>query len=93
MRYRPGTALVVVDVQNDFADPAGSLHVAGAELAVARVVQEVGAATAAGARDLGFAVTVLADATAAVELHPGDTDAALAAMRAAGAVVEGAVGP
>ena len=24
-RYRPGTALIVVDVQNDFADPAGSL--------------------------------------------------------------------
>ena len=25
-RYRPGTALIVVDVQNDFADPAGSLE-------------------------------------------------------------------
>ena len=24
-RYRPGTALIVVDVQNDFADPAGGL--------------------------------------------------------------------
>ena len=27
--FGPGTALVVVDVQNDFADPSGSLHVAG----------------------------------------------------------------
>ena len=27
-RYHPGTALIVVDVQNDFADPAGSLYVA-----------------------------------------------------------------
>ena len=26
-RYDPRTALVVVDVQNDFADPAGSLFV------------------------------------------------------------------
>ena len=30
-RYRPGTALIVVDVQNDFADPAGSLSVAGGD--------------------------------------------------------------
>ena len=194
MRYRPGTALVVVDVQNDFADPAGSLYVRGAEQAVARVVEEVHAAQDAGApilytadwhppstphfvtdggvwpvhcvadtwgaalhpdlpvagpvvrkgvdgedgysgfsvrdpqsgaeaptalegllrdrdvqhlvvtgiatdvcvaatvtdaRRLGFEVTVLADATAAVELQPGDTEAALATMRQAGAVVEG----
>lgn len=194
MRYPDGTALVVVDVQNDFADPEGSLYVRGAEQAVARVVEEVRAATAAGApvlytadshpertphfttdggvwpvhcvagtwgaelhpdlpvegpvvrkgtggedgysgfsvRDprsgaesatelatllhdagatrlvitgiatdvcvaatvldavaLGFEVTVLADATAAVELQPGDAAAALDAMRAAGAVVEG----
>ena len=27
-RYQPGTALIVVDVQNDFADPAGGLYVA-----------------------------------------------------------------
>ncbi|HUG84652.1 MAG TPA: isochorismatase family protein [Euzebya sp.] len=194
MRYEPGTALLVVDVQNDFADPAGSLHVAGAEQAVRRVVEEVQAAqqahapilytadwhpsrtphfttdggvwpvhcvadtwgaalhpdlpvagpvvrkgvggedgysgfsvrdpesgeqastalegmlrergvthvivtgiatdvcvaaTVADARRLGFAVTVLADATAAVELEAGDTDRALEAMRQAGAVVEG----
>ncbi|CAN5499838.1 bifunctional nicotinamidase/pyrazinamidase [soil metagenome] len=194
MRYGPGTALVVVDVQNDFADPNGSLYVAGAEQAVRRVVEEVRAATEAGApvlytadwhppstphfttdggvwpvhcvadtwgaafhpdlpvegpvirkgvdgedgysgfsvrdpesgqeaptalegllherdithvvvtgiatdvcvaatvtdaRRLGFDVTVLADATAAVEMEPGDTDAALSAMRDAGAVVDG----
>ena len=28
-RYGPEVALVVVDVQNDFADPAGSLSVRG----------------------------------------------------------------
>jgi nicotinamidase/pyrazinamidase len=31
LRYRPGVALIVVDVQNDFADPNGSLSVAGGE--------------------------------------------------------------
>jgi nicotinamidase/pyrazinamidase len=30
LRYRPGVALVIVDVQNDFADPNGSLAVRGA---------------------------------------------------------------
>jgi nicotinamidase/pyrazinamidase len=30
MRFGPGVALVVVDMQNDFADPRGSLTVAGA---------------------------------------------------------------
>jgi nicotinamidase/pyrazinamidase len=29
LRYRPGVALLVVDVQNDFADPAGGLSVHG----------------------------------------------------------------
>jgi nicotinamidase/pyrazinamidase len=32
--YDPATALVVVDVQNDFADPAGSLSVPGAEAVI-----------------------------------------------------------
>ena len=32
--FDPRTALIVVDVQNDFADPAGSLYVAGGELVV-----------------------------------------------------------
>jgi nicotinamidase/pyrazinamidase len=30
-RYDPSTALIVVDLQNDFADPNGSLYVAGGE--------------------------------------------------------------
>jgi nicotinamidase/pyrazinamidase len=48
MEYASGMALVVVDVQNDFAHPDGSLYVSGAEAAVARVVEEVEAAVAAG---------------------------------------------
>jgi len=36
-RFDPRTALVVVDVQNDFADPAGSLHVPGGEDVVAPI--------------------------------------------------------
>ena len=31
LRYRPGVALIVVDVQNDFADPEASLAVRGAD--------------------------------------------------------------
>ncbi len=30
LRYQPGVALIIVDVQNDFADPNGSLSVRGA---------------------------------------------------------------
>ena len=48
-RYDRTTALVVVDVQNDFADPAGSLAVAGGEQVVQAANAEVAAATAAGA--------------------------------------------
>jgi nicotinamidase/pyrazinamidase len=47
--YDPRTALVVVDVQNDFADPAGSLAVAGADAVVDAANGEVSRATAAGA--------------------------------------------
>ena len=47
--YDPTTALIVVDVQNDFADPKGSLYVPEGELVVARVNEEVAAAVAAGA--------------------------------------------
>ncbi|KJE24755.1 nicotinamidase-like amidase [Frankia torreyi] len=47
-RYGPGIALLVVDVQNDFADPAGSLYVAGGEEIVEGVNAEVAAAVAAG---------------------------------------------
>jgi Amidases related to nicotinamidase len=46
--YDSGTALVVVDVQNDFADPAGNLYVSGGEDVVPRVNAEVAAAKAAG---------------------------------------------
>jgi nicotinamidase/pyrazinamidase len=47
--YPPGTALVVVDMQVDFADPTGSLYVRGGEEVVPLVNAEVEAATAAGA--------------------------------------------
>jgi nicotinamidase/pyrazinamidase len=47
--YGPGTALVVVDVQVDFADPTGSLYVPGGEEVVPLVNAEVDAAVAAGA--------------------------------------------
>ena len=47
--YGPGTALIVVDVQNDFADPEGSLSVPGAEEAVAAANREIAAASQAGA--------------------------------------------
>jgi nicotinamidase/pyrazinamidase len=46
--YDDETALVVVDVQNDFADPAGSLSVAGAEKVIEAVNAEIAAARAAG---------------------------------------------
>src|SRR5262245_8708385 len=47
--YRPSLALVVVDCQNDFADPDGSLYVAGGEDAVEAANAEVARAVAAGA--------------------------------------------
>jgi nicotinamidase/pyrazinamidase len=48
-RYDPRTALVVVDVQNDFADPRGSLAVAGGEEVVAAAGREIESALASGA--------------------------------------------
>jgi nicotinamidase/pyrazinamidase len=42
-------ALVVVDMQNDFADPAGSLYVPGGEEIIEAVNAEIAAALAAGA--------------------------------------------
>jgi nicotinamidase/pyrazinamidase len=48
-RYDPSTALVIVDVQNDFADPAGSLSVAGALAVIPMIDAEIAAARAAGA--------------------------------------------
>jgi nicotinamidase/pyrazinamidase len=47
--YVPSTALVVVDMQYDFADHEGSLYVRGAEETVAGIVAEIKAAKEAGA--------------------------------------------
>ena len=48
--YKYDTALVVVDVQNDFADPDGALYVRGGDtLVVPAVNREVGKAVTAGA--------------------------------------------
>ncbi len=48
-QYDASTALVVVDVQNDFADPAGSLSVRGGDEVPAFVNAELAAARPAGA--------------------------------------------
>ena len=48
-RYRSDTALIVVDVQNDFADPDGSLSVPGADTVIAAVNREIARAMAGGA--------------------------------------------
>ena len=48
-RYDERTALVVVDLQNDFADPAGGLSVAGGDRIVPTVNGEIAMASAAGA--------------------------------------------
>ena len=47
--YDPRTALLVVDVQNDFADPTGTLYVQGGEQVVPIVNAEVEKARDAGA--------------------------------------------
>jgi len=47
-RYDPQTALVVVDVQNDFADTNGALSVASGERVVERVNDEIAMAVGAG---------------------------------------------
>jgi nicotinamidase/pyrazinamidase len=47
--YDAATALLVVDVQNDFADPKGSLSVDGGEEVVPRANEQIGAAIASGA--------------------------------------------
>jgi nicotinamidase/pyrazinamidase len=49
LRYDPQTALVVVDVQNDFADRAGSLSVASGEAVVGHANSEIAMAQGAGA--------------------------------------------
>ena len=47
--YDASTALVVVDVQNDFADPGGSLFVRGGDEIVARINDEIQRAAIDGA--------------------------------------------
>ncbi len=47
--YDAAAALLVVDVQNDFADPEGSLSVVGGEEIVPRANEEIRAAIASGA--------------------------------------------
>ncbi len=49
VEYDRGAALLVVDVQNDFADPGGSLYVHGGEQVVEAVSREIERAVAAGA--------------------------------------------
>lgn len=49
MEYDSKTALIVVDIQNDFADPKGSLYVSGAEQIIPAVNAEIERATRAGA--------------------------------------------
>ncbi len=49
LRYRPGVALLVVDVQNDFADPAGSLSVRGAVDLIPVIDREISLAAGSGA--------------------------------------------
>jgi nicotinamidase/pyrazinamidase len=61
-RYHPAAALVVVDVQNDFADPAGSLSVRGAERVIPVINRE-----AAAAREQGALVILTQD------WHPAST--------------------
>jgi nicotinamidase/pyrazinamidase len=48
-RYHPAAALIVVDVQNDFADPAGSLSVGGGERVIPVINREAEQARADGA--------------------------------------------
>jgi nicotinamidase/pyrazinamidase len=47
--YDGSTALIVVDVQNDFADPRGGLSVSGGEAIIPRLNDEVARAREAGA--------------------------------------------
>ena len=47
--FDPRTALIVVDVQNDFADPKGSLSVAGGEATIAVINVAAWAGIRAGA--------------------------------------------
>ncbi|MGH3442138.1 MAG: isochorismatase family protein [Nitriliruptorales bacterium] len=46
--YGQGTVLIVVDVQNDFADPEGSLYVPGGDAAIIQINAEILAARQEG---------------------------------------------
>lgn len=60
--YTPQAALLVVDMQNDFADPEGSLHVSGGDAIVGVVNDHIRAA-----RDGGATVVLTQD------WHPAET--------------------
>jgi nicotinamidase/pyrazinamidase len=62
VQFGPDVALVVVDVQNDFTDPNGSLYVQGGEVIVPRIN-----ALMAAARDAGATVVLTQD------WHPPET--------------------
>ena len=47
--WSPDTSLIVVDVQNDFADPAGSLSVTGGDAIIPLLNAQIAAARTAGA--------------------------------------------
>ena len=49
MDYGPGAALIVVDVQNDFADPNGGLYVQGGETVIPFINDVIAAAEDGGA--------------------------------------------
>ena len=61
--FDPRSALVVVDVQNDFADREGSLYVQGGEQVVPLVNQLVAAAHEAGATVVHTQNTAMNDST------------------------------
>jgi nicotinamidase/pyrazinamidase len=61
-RYDDRTAVLVIDVQNDFADPEGSLSVQGGAALIPQINAEVEMATAAGAL-----------VVATQDWHPGST--------------------
>jgi nicotinamidase/pyrazinamidase len=49
IEYDNKTALIVVDVQNDYADPRGNLHVPGGASIIPTINQEIQRARSAGA--------------------------------------------
>ena len=60
--YDRTTALIIVDVQNDFADPNGSLSVPGGEAVVPVINREIAAAKAAGATTICSCLLYTSDA-------------------------------